>query len=314
MERQFKFNRKSFIKRSLLLVGGFIGGHLLSPYRMLMGAPAGSTDRTVIVVRGADLARERIERMVESGFNAMGGIGRFIKPGMKVVIKPNIAWNSGPERAHNTNPDLVAAVTRMCVRRGARVKVFDRSVSSAQLTYTSSGIAEAARKAGASVEYIDSRKFREVKVPGGLYNRTLSVYDDMLTADFVINIPIAKTHSSSTLTLGMKNLMGVLGGNRGFFHGDIHHSIVDFAKAIRVDLTILDATRILTAHGPNGGSLRDVKELRTIVFGTGIVSVDAFGATLFNMRPDSLDFLSIAAREKMGEINTSRMNIRRIAV
>jgi len=307
-------SRKSLLRGALLAAGAYLADLLPYPFRKTPSAHALAADNSLVVVTGADISKERITRMVEAGFNAMGGIGAFIKPGMKVVVKPNIAWNSAPERAHNTNPHLVEAVVRMCVRRGARVLVFDRSVSSAQLTYQNSGIADAARRAGASVEYIDSRKFRKVKVPGGLYNSDLSVYGDMIDADFVINMPIAKTHGSSTLTLSMKNLMGVLGGRRGFFHADIHNSIVDFAKAIRVDLNIIDATRILTAHGPNGGDLKDVKETRTIIMGRNMVTVDAYAVTLFNRRPDSIKFIAIAGREGMGETNVNKMTVRRLAV
>jgi len=239
----------------------------------------------------------------------MGGIGRFIKRGMKVVIKPNIGWISPPEKAHNTNPDLVETVVRMCVDAGARVSLFDRSVNTAQLTYPRSGIAEAARRAGARVSHIDDRKFSEVPVQGALAFRTLPVYEEILDADFLINMPIAKHHSISTLTLAMKNLMGVLGGNRGIYHGEMHKSIVDFNKAIKSHLVILDATRILTAHGPSGGTPKDVKELRTIVMGTNPVTVDAFAATLFDINPRSLGFLANASREGMGVIDVSRMNL-----
>jgi uncharacterized protein (DUF362 family) len=306
--------RRDFMVKMLGLASGFFAGGFSRTIFRTLGAQNRVDGSTIAVITSRSLSANAIMSMVESGFKQIGGIERFIKKGMKVVIKPNIGWNSTPEMAHNTNPDLVEAVARMCIRRGAAVTIFDRSVNSSRMTYRRSGILQAARNAGASIEYVDSGKYRDVRVPRGLYVDSLPVYTGILDADFVINMPIAKHHSSSRLTLSMKNLMGVIGGNRGYYHGDIHSSIVDFARTVKSDLVILDATRILTAHGPNGGTTADVKEPRTIVMGTNPVTVDAFAATLFNIQPSSLGFLKIAAREGMGEINIDKMKILRTAV
>ena len=308
------FPRRDFLKRTLAVVAGILTGGISGSFVRKVSAQNRPDGSTIAVITGKSLTRESIFSMVDSGFRQMGGIERFITRGMKVVIKPNIGWNSTPEMAHNTNPDLVEAVARRCIQSGAKVTIFDRSVNTARMTYRRSGIQQAAQNAGASIEFIDSGPYRDVKVPGGLYVSSLPVYTGMLEADFIINMPIAKHHSSSQLTLAMKNLMGVIGGNRGYYHGNIHSSIVDFAKTVRSDLVILDATRILTAHGPNGGTAADIKELRTIVMGTNPVTVDAYATTFFNMQPSSLGFLRLAAREGMGEIDIARMKILRAAV
>lgn len=309
MKLNLTLNRKQLLARMSGLLAGLVAAHSIEPFKKLFAVPVKAGGSTIYIIKGKDLSKSTIEGMVRTGFREMGGINRFIKRGMKVVIKPNIGWNSAPEKAHNTNPDLVAAVVRMCVDAGARVSLFDRSVNTAQLTYPRSGIAEAARRAGARVSHIDERKFREVPVPGALAFKTLPIYEEILDADFLINMPIAKHHSISTLTLAMKNLMGVLGGNRGIYHGEMHKSIVDFNKVVKSHLVILDATRILTAHGPSGGTLKDVKELRTIVMGTNPVTVDAYAATLFDINPRSLGFLVNASREGMGVIDVGRMNL-----
>ena len=306
--------RRDFMAKMLGLATGFLAGGFSRPIFRTLGAQNRIEGSTIAVITSRSLSADAIMSMVESGFRRIGGIERFIKKGMKVMIKPNIGWNSTPEMAHNTNPDLVEAVARMCIRRGAAVTIFDRSVNSSRMTYRRSGILQAAHNAGASIEYLDSGKYRDVRVPGGLYVDSLPVYTGILDADFVINMPIAKHHSSSRLTLSMKNLMGVIGGNRGYYHGDIHSSIVDFARTVKSDLVILDATRILTAHGPNGGTAADVKEPRTIVMGTNPVTVDAFAATLFNIQPSSRGSLKSAARGGMGELNIDKMKIMRAVV
>jgi uncharacterized protein (DUF362 family) len=310
-----KIIRRAFLKRTVFAFTGIFLGWTLYPARRLFARrKLNSGDRSLTVIKGKNIERATIEKMVTRGLENLGGIKRFIKPGMKVVIKPNIGWNSAPERAHNTNPDLVEAVARICVKAGARVKIFDRSVHTPRLCYRRSGILAAAKKAGATIEYMDKRKYRKIPVKNGLAQSSLEVYGDILDADFVINIPIAKDHSASALTLAMKNLMGVLGGRRGWFHLSIHKSIVDFNKAIPQHLVILDALRILTDHGPSSGTDADVKELRTIVMGTNPVTVDGYSAGFFNISPRRIGYLRMAAQEGMGEIERKRMKIKHILV
>lgn len=310
--KENRMTRKALIYRAIHYAVLMVYGSLLKPFRGLF-AEAGSRD-TIAVVTGRDLSPATIAAMAAAAVQALGGIERFVRRGMTVVIKPNIGWNSPPERAHNTNPHLVEAMVRLCVQQGARVKVFDRTCNSARLCYVNSGIRDAAQRAGADVSYMSPRKYKTVRVPRSLKQQTLQVYEDVLTADVVINMPVAKHHSLSQLTMAMKNLMGVLGGNRGGYHGDIDKNLVDFIKAIPTHLTILDATRILTNHGPASGTLADVRETKTVIAGINPVNVDAYGATLFGKRPSDLGYLRLASQHGMGEIRPSRMNIIRRTV
>ncbi len=316
-----KISRRDVIIRGLKLACAGIAAHTFFSKKLFAGSGLTAEDKTVTVIKGDDLSKGTVEKMAARGFDEIGGIGRFIKSGMKVVIKPNIGWNSTPELAHTTNPDLVEAVARLCVNAGASVKIFDRPVHTAQLAYRRSGMNAAADNAGAAIEFVDERKFKTVQVKGGLNLTSLEVYADIINADFIINMPIAKHHSASTLTMAMKNLMGVIGLNRGGYHGKMHENIVDFNKAIPVNLVILDALRILTDHGPASGTLRDILETRTVIFGTNPVTVDAYTVGLFrqtekhrNITPEKLGYLKMAAAEGMGEINVRNMNIREFRV
>jgi len=304
------FQRRSFLKITLKLLVCIVIYLIPQRLQKLFSAYASSSEKSKIaVISSSNISSKSIERMVNKAFNEFGGVNRFIKKGMKVVIKPNIAWNSFPERAHNTNPHLVETVARLCTNAGADVTIFDRSCNNARLSYQASGIADAAKRAGVKLEYIDSRKFVKVDVPNGLRLKNLQVYKPLLDADFVINMPIAKHHGSSTLSLSMKNLMGVIGGNRGKYHIGLHQNIVDFTKTVRVDLVICDALRILTNNGPNGGTPDDVKEKRIIIMGTNPVTVDAYATTLFGISPSKIEYVSLASKNGMGEIRPDKMSI-----
>ncbi len=258
-----------------------------------MAKPDGAND--MAIVRGPDPAAN-VRRAVE----ALGGMSRFVKKGEKVVIKPNIGWNRLPEQAANTHPEVVAEVVRLVIAAGAgTVWLTDVSVNTPEQCFTRSGIEKAAKQAGAKVVRPDGPAFREVKVSGRLL-QTAEVLFPFVEADRVINVPIVKQHSLSSATMSLKNWYGILGGQRVKLHQNIHTSIVDLAAMIKPTLTIMDATRILVANGPTGGSLADVKQMDTVAAGTDEVALDAFGATLLGLDPNTVGFIIEGMKAGLG--------------
>lgn len=270
---------------------------------------AGSVPPHLVVAHG--LAPAAITR---ASIDALGGMRRFVSRGDVVVVKPNIGWDRRPEQAATTNPHVVATIVAMCLDAGAkRVRVFDNAVNDPRRTYVQSGIEDAVRKVGGEVSFVNERKFKDVAIKGVALTEW-PLYTEALEADKLINVPIAKHHGSSGCTLALKNLMGLMGGNRGRVHQKIHESLADLATVFRPCLTVLDAVRILTANGPQGGRLEDVRKLDTIVAGVDQVAVDAFGATLFGKSGADLGFVVAAARRGLGTMDLSRLQIRRLEV
>jgi uncharacterized protein (DUF362 family) len=297
-------NRREFLK-SAAVAGTVLA--MPSAVTLLAGRLEAAAHPDLCVVRGRTPAAS-----VQAALDGLGGIRRFVARGDIVVVKPNIGWDRLPEYAATTNPELVAAVVRLCIDAGAKkVKVFDHPVSDARRTYRQSGIADAAAAAGAEVSFTDDRKFREMKI-GGETLKTWPIYTEAVEADKLINIPIAKVHGTSRLTLGMKNLMGVMGGWRGRIHQRIDGSLVDLAAFVKPSLVIIDAVRILTASGPQGGDLADVKRLDTIVVSADQVAADAYGATLFGLKPADLGFVRLGQQAGLGTANLEKLNILKI--
>ncbi len=241
----------------------------------------------------AQLARQAIEEL--------GGIRRFISRGDVVLVKPNIGWDRTPEQAANTNPDVIAEVIRQCSGAGAkRVIVTDMSCNDPRRCFQRSGIAEAAQSAGAEVILPDPAMFKEVDLQGEVL-RAWPVLSPFLNVDKVINIPIAKHHSLTGTTLGMKNWYGMLGGPRHQLHQRIHESLVDLADFVQPTLTIIDCYRILVRNGPTGGNLQDVLLKKTMVAGTNPVALDAYVAKAFwNLEVSDLPYLRMAANRGLG--------------
>lgn len=281
-------------------------------------------------VRGADglvqpaEASEKVDLAVANGpspsmitraaIDALGGIKRFISRGDIVVVKPNIAWDRLPEQAANTNPEVVAAVVKLCLEAGAKkVKVFDRPVNDPRRCYVQSGIAPTASALGAEVNYVDERKFRDLKISGNVL-KSWPLYTEIFEADKVINVPIAKHHGLASLTMAMKNWMGIMGGKRNVIHQRLDESLVDLALAIKPSLTILDAVRILTANGPQGGDLKDVKKIDTVIAGIDQVAVDSYGATLFGMKGSDLGYVRIGDKMGLGTMDLSKLKIKKITL
>jgi len=257
---------------------------------------------TVAVVRG-----DNISKMVKKGVDALGGIEAVVKRGDVVVVKPNIGWISRPELGACTHPEVVAALVALCVDAGAKqVKVFDRPCHEARRTYATSGIKEAAEAAGAKVIFMAEHDYVPLDIPRGKSLTSWPVYRDFRDADVRINVPVAKVHGTTGVTLGIKNLMGVAGGNRGRWHQNIHQKLADWLSALPCDLTVIDALRPMMRSGPTGGSPDDVERADTIVVAKDIVAADAWATKeIFGQGFDRVRFVPIADEMGLGRLDTT---------
>ena len=246
--------------------------------------------------------------ITKEAISALGGIKRFISRGDVVVVKPNIGWDRTPKQAACTNPEIVGALVELCFEGGAKeVKVIDNPCNPARRTYARSGIAAAAKKAGAKVLFPNPHRLKKLPLKGE-WLKEWEVYTDFVEADKIINTPIAKTHSLSRLTLGMKNWLGALGGNRNQLHQELDLVMIDLSAFFKPCLTLLDAYRILIRNGPQGGRLSDAKLYKTVAAGVDYVAVDAIGATFFDIKPQELRYLQLAHQKGFGEINLEKLN------
>lgn len=249
--------------------------------------------------------------LARRAIDELGGMRRFVSPGEVVVLKPNIGWDRTPEQAANTNPEIVAEVARMCFEAGAKsVVVTDVPVNEPRRSFARSGIEAAARRVGARVLLPEERKFKEVDL-GGEVLSVWPVLEPFLEADKLINIPVAKHHSLTGSTLGMKNWYGILGGVRHRLHQRIHESLADLAAFARPTLTIIDAYRVLFRNGPSGGNLADVALKKTVIASIDPVAADAYAAkAYFNLEAEQLPYLKFSAGRGLGTANFESLRTR----
>lgn len=274
-------------------------------HQWLLRTVAAAEGPVVAVASGKDHAQ-----ITRNAIAALGGMQRFVKSGDVVVVKPNMGWDRTPEQGANTNPVVVRTVVEEALRAGARkVKVFDRTCNDDRRCYVNSGMV-AALKGMKNVElkYIENERFKKVDLKGKVLDEW-ELYDEALNADVFINVPVAKHHQLTKVTLGLKNVMGVMGGKRGAIHKKIDEALTDVNKVLKSHLVLVDATRVLIAHGPQGGSLEDVKYLHKVIASTDIVAADAYATTLFGHRPEEIAVTVAAHRRGLGEMDLKKIRI-----
>ena len=247
--------------------------------------------------------------ITRAAVDAIGGMKRFVKSGQVVVVKPNICTAMAPEYAATTNPEVVATLVAMCKEAGAsQVKVLDYAWGSQRTNYQQSGIEEAVQKAGGEMVAITPVKWKKVEIPNAKLLKSVEVFDDVLKADVVINVPIAKDHGLSRLTLGMKNMMGIV-SSREQFHMSLGQYLSDLLLQVKPAFTLVDAVRILTQNGPGGGRLEYVKQLDTVVASTDILAVDAYSTSFFDLKPEDIETIRTGAKNGVGTTDLTKLKI-----
>ncbi len=305
-----KLNRREFIE-ALAGIGAavFVGGCSSSQEakaESVATRPPKSDPKTLSIGSGADPAKN-----TRAAVEGLGGMKKLVRKGDFVVIKPNIAWNRPATVAATTNPEVVAELVRMCKEAGAeKVLVIDHIIDRpAEGVLGFTGIQAAAENAGALVLAAQNESdYRTIAIPKGKAIQSDTCIKDILKADVFINVPIAKTHSATKLTLGMKNLMGCNWDRQGWHQSpSLDQCIADYITAVRPDLTVLDANRILLTNGPKGpGQTKDPKKVIACV---DPVAVDAYGATLFNLKPEEIGHIKLANEHGVGEMDLKKMKV-----
>jgi uncharacterized protein (DUF362 family) len=262
------------------------------------------------------------EAMLDKALEALGGIGHFVKKGQKIVIKPNIGWDRTPERAGNTNPQLIGALTKKCLEAGAsKVTVFDHTCDDWKKCYASSGIESAVKAAGGVVVPGNDAKYysQEVPLPKGISLKSIKVHDALIEADAWINVPILKNHGGAKLSCAMKNLMGIVWDRRFFHSNDLQQCIADVCTWNKKPvLNIVDSYRLLFQNGPQGKSEADVATVKSLIASKDIVAIDTAALQFFNqvkkLELAAVKHIELGQSHQLGSTDLNKLTIKRIKI
>ena len=306
-------DRREFFKKSILAgvaagaamtIGDFgkiIAGKIPSP-----GAP-GPYD--LVAVKDGEPVQ-----MFDKAIESLGGMKNFVKKNQTIVVKPNIGWDTSPERGANTNPDLVKRIIEQCYSAGAKtVYVFDNTCDNWNKCYENSGIQKAVKDAGGKlVPAYSESNYQQVDVKNGKKLKKTKVHELIISSDVFINVPVLKNHGSSVITAAMKNHMGIV-WDRGYWHrNDLNQCIADFAGYRKPDLNVVDAYRVMTKRGPRGVSEEDVVLMKSLILTKDIVAADTAAAKLFGTEPENVHYIKLAHEAGLGTMDLTKLSINRI--
>jgi uncharacterized protein (DUF362 family) len=278
------------------------------------GAHAASSEKRFLVESVGQTKGFSVKDLTRKVFDAAGGITRFVSRGDVVAIKPNISWARQPRFAATTNPEVLSAVISLCQEAGAKqVRIADNTIHNARQCFALTGAGKVAEETRADLIYPRSSMMKKMNLKGSRLD-VWPVFTPLVEADKVINLPVAKHHSLSTLTVGMKNWIGAVDGSRWSLHQDIHQSIVDLARFFKPTVTLVDAVRIMTSNGPSGGSTSYVKAKNTLILSDDPVAADAWASMLFGHKPEELGFIQLARKEGLGTYDFATLNTQRVVL
>jgi len=303
-------DRRNFLKN--MLGGTVVLGSSLAfgDYSRVFAAAGSQTaPYDLVAVKGGEPAP-----MFDKAMASLGGIERFVPRGSKVVVKPNIGWDVPPDRGGNTHPKLVARIIEQCLQAGAKeVSVFDHTCDSWSRCYKNSGIETSVKDAGGKIVPGNNEGYyQKVSVPLGKRLTEAKVHELVLDADVFINVPVLKHHSSSMVTIGMKNLMGIV-WDRWYWHrNDLHQCIADFISYRKPTLTVVDAYNVMKQNGPRGVSAGDIVNMKSLIVSTDPVAADAAAAMIFGAQPADVRHIQLAADMGLGRMNLKELSIDRI--
>lgn len=257
---------------------------------------------------------------VRAAVGMLGGMGAFVKRGSRVVIKPNMSFARGLESGTNTHPEVVRELVAMCRQAGAsKIRVLDHPLRPNELCIRE--VKDACRIFGDDrmVHALEDKEFyREVSIPGARTFGKTDVMRDVLEADVLIAAPVAKSHSSTGVSLSMKGMMGLI-YSRDVMHylHDLNTAIVDLSSFLRPKLVVIDGSRVLSTNGPGGPG--KVLRMDTVIASRDMVAADAQAVSMFewygrHMEPRQVRHIRMASERGLGCMDLSRLTISKKSV
>ena len=246
----------------------------------------------------------------------LGGMKTFVKKGSKVVIKPNMSFNHPPEEATTTHPEVVRELVAMCLEAGAsRIRVLDNPFTQTMAVANTEQACKVLKK-GMVHALLDSSFYKPVEIPRGLTFKNTDVMQDVLEADVLIAAPVAKSHSSTGVSLSIKGMMGLI-WNRDTMHRDydLSRAIVDLASLLTPQLAVVDATRVLTTNGPYGPG--KVVKMDTIIASKDMVAADAKTVQMCpwygrRFEPRQIKHIRYAHEKGLGRMDIENLSVKRV--
>ena len=269
------------------------------------------TSSSVSIVRCTEYDRELTFASVKRAVDLLGGMHSFVKPGERVLIKPNLLKGTPPEAAVTTHPEIVRAVIKL-VREAGGIALVGDSPGFGDLRSVSekAGLLGVVNEEGATLVELDEAV--QVRSQGRF--KRFEIARAAHEADAIINLPKLKTHGMTTLTGAVKNLFGCVPGKRKVqwhFNTGVNHELFanmlnELCALLKPRLTIMDAIIGMEGNGPGSGEPR---QIGVVIVGQDPVAVDVVASRVLGVSLDRLPLIRAAAAGGYGETRPDRIQV-----
>lgn len=270
----------------------------------------------VSIVKASQYDKTIVSKALEETFKNLGGVEKFIKPGMKVALKANLLMKKRPEEAATTHPVLVGELARIIKNAGADVLIIDSpggpyTRSRLEDIYIGTGMKEIADEVGAELNFDTSEV--EVQNPEGKYIKKLKILKPLVEADFVINLPKLKTHGQMVYTGAVKNMFGAIAGiTKVEYHFNMKEysrfadTLIDIFLSVKPSLSIMDAIVGMEGPGPSAGI---PKEIGVILASENAFNLDMAAVNIININPKSVPILKNSIERELYPDDISKIEL-----
>ncbi|MBU2515782.1 DUF362 domain-containing protein [bacterium] len=304
-------NRRDFLRtqaKGILWLSVGTSNLLLPEWGIAAGVP------DIAKVKGAPAAATR------AAVELLGGMSQFVKPGNRVVIKPNMSFNRTPEQASNTHPEVVRELAVMCKEaKAGKIFILDHTLGPPKACLERSGIQKACESVDPDMVFSanDDNLYQEKTIPGGKSLNKTQIIKEVLKADVLIAAPVAKSHGSTGVSLSMKGMMGLVWDRWIMHRRDLDVGIVDICSVLKADLTVIDGSRVLSTNGPNGPG--KVLNENTIIASRDMVAADACAVSSFTwygrkFKPQQVGHIREAHQRRLGRMDIENLQITSLSI
>ncbi len=252
-----------------------------------------------------------IEKSVQSSIDLLGGLNTLVMPGDTVLIKPNLVDNYDYKTGATTNPYVVRTLIRMAKQAAAKkVIVADgsRVGLDTEIVLTGTGMRKACEEMGAEVRDLKKDPYQVAFIPNGKIFRRVRMPETFFEADVLINVPVMKTHDCEPVTLGLKNMKGLIHerDKKRFHRWGLTQCVIDLNKIALPHLTVLDGTIAMEGAGPIFGT---PIHFGLIVGSFDTLAADAVAASIMGYSNEEVPYLQVAEEQGLGTADLKKIEI-----
>ena len=273
------------------------------------------TGSTVVLIPAGSYDQAAVDEAVRQGIGLLGGIGQFVKPEEKILLKPNLLTGAAPEKAITTHPAVFSAVAKLLREEGYEYLSYGDSPGNPATPPDKAarmcGIEEAARKW--DIPQADFSAGSVVRFPDGRKAHSFYLCKGVQETDALISLCKMKTHALERITGGVKNLYGcICGVNKAAGHARHPSSeafaemLADLSRCVRPRLHIMDGITAMEGNGPSSGT---PKAMNVLLFSADPVAMDTVFCALINLDPATVPTCVSGETAGLGTMQAEQIRI-----